>query len=410
VKRLILGLIAAVAGAMCLPAVALVAIVAVGGAALACSGGVGADAALAVSAPVPAAARGWVALTKTACPDLPVPWIAAVMAQESGFRPTARAEDRNGGTRGLFQLNASVWRQVYGAAWDADLDRNGSPDIEDPAIHTTTAGRYLCQRLDGVRRIRAAHSDWASTKRLGELDALVVAHNAGEAWLERYPDLPDVTRAFLRNVADRVAAWTDVEPALSAGNQPAASTATLVAASRVKGQLDPCPPEQATAGPDAALPSAGHVAGAMAGDPAAVAAAVQRAHVLARNRSGWLHWCDRLVCRAYGYTNSGYVSAIAHWAAMRTNGLAHPGDHCPPTGAFLFWTTSGPYGHAALVAHADPGCDPAKTLVLTNMILDKHYRVSGGAYIVTLAHIEAGFVTRAHYLGWSKPHCIGGRS
>jgi hypothetical protein len=76
-------------------------------------------------------------------------------------------------------------------------------------------------------------------------------------------------------------------------------------------------------------------------------------------------------------------------------------------GAFQFWTTSGPYGHAALVTHADPGCDPAKTLVLTNMILDKQYGVSGGAYIVTLAHIEAGFVTPANYLGWSKPLCIG---
>ncbi len=406
-KRILLGLTAALAGAVCLPAVALIAIVAVGGAALACSAAVNVDAALSASAPVPAAARGWIALTKTACPDLPVPWIAAVMAQESGFRPTARAGDRNGGTRGLLQLNASVWRTAYGAAWDADLDHNGIPDVEDPMIHATTAGRYLCQRLDGVRRIRAAHPDWASTKRLSELDALVVAHNAGEAWLGRYPDLPGVTKLFLRDVAGRVATWTDNSPVLSASTPSQASRVSALGVGRGDNQVSPCPPRPQVAAPGAGISATGGVVGAVAGDPAEVAAAVQRAQVLARDRSGWLHWCDRLVCRAYGYTNSGYVSAVAHWNAMRQNGLAHPGDRCPPTGAFLFWTTNGPYGHAALVTHADPTCNPVKTLALTNMIDDKQYGVSGGAYIVTLARIEAGFVARNRYLGWSSPRCSG---
>ncbi|MFZ0161651.1 MAG: lytic transglycosylase domain-containing protein, partial [Kineosporiaceae bacterium] len=335
----------------------------------------------------------WITLTHTACPDLPTPWIAAVMAQESGFRPDAWAEDANGGTHGLFQLNAAVWRQAYGASWDADLDHNGVADIEDPQIHASTAGRYLCQRLDGVRRLRAAHPDWPLFQQRSDLDGLVIAHNAGEAWQPRYPVLPGVTQTFLTNVAQRVADWSEQEGA----TPPRGSVA---------GSTPGCPP------PDAAVTTGAPPSntGAVAGDPAEVAAAVHRAQILARDRSGWLHWCDRLVCRAYGYTNSGYVSAIAHWTAMRTNGLAHPRDHCPPTGAFAFWTTSGPHGHAALVTHADPGCDPDKTLVLTNMILDKQHGVSGGAYIVTLTHIEAGFVTRPHYLGWSKALCIGGQS
>ena len=197
--KVLLGLGGLLAGAMCLPAVALLAVVAVGGTALACTptAVVAADTALAASAPVPDRARAWITLTHTACPDLPTPWIAAVIAQESSFRPDAWAEDRNGGTRGLFQLNAAVWRAAYGAGWDADRDHNGTPDSYDPDIHATTVGRYLCTRLDGVRRLRAAHPDWTVFQQRSDLDALVIAHNAGEAWLPRYPRLPDVTEGFL---------------------------------------------------------------------------------------------------------------------------------------------------------------------------------------------------------------------
>ena len=192
------------------PALSLLTALAFGGASLACpTPNPVSDAGLAEKAPVPVSARKWVALTHLACPDLPTPWIAAVMAQESGFRPNAAAADRNGGTRGLFQLNASVWLQAYGAGWNADLDRNQVADIDDPVIHAATAGRYLCARLEGVRSIRSVHPEWASTRTLNELDALIIAHNAGEAWLRRYPTLPAVTRAFLDNVNDRATAWTD---------------------------------------------------------------------------------------------------------------------------------------------------------------------------------------------------------
>ncbi len=82
----------------------------------------------------------------------------------------------------------------------------------------------------------------------------------------------------------------------------------------------------------------------------------------------------------------------------------------PTHRAFLFWTTPGPCGHAALVTHADPGCDPDKTLVLSNMVLDRQHHASGGAYIVALSRIEAGFVVPDNYLGWSRPHCAGDRA
>ncbi len=393
--KTVLAMAGVIAAALCLPGVVLLALlVAVSGTALACAPPTmpSADAALAASAPIPDRARTWIALTKAACPDLPTPWIAAVMAQESSFHPTATAEDRNGGTRGLLQLNGTVWRTAYGAAWDADLDHNGVRDIHDPQMRATTAGRYLCQRLDGVRRLRGTHPDWPVFAQLSDLDALVIAHNAGEAWLPRYPKLPQVTETFMTAIAERATAWTQTSNPIPSGETPA--------------RLPGCAPLEAAA----SEPGMTAVVGAVAGDPGEVAAAVQRAQILARDRSGWLHWCDRLVCRAYGYTNSGYVSAVAHWNALRTEGRAHPRDRCPPTGSFLFWTTSGPHGHAALVTQADPGCDPHKTLVLTNMVLDHHHGVSGGAYIVSLTRIESGFVTETNYLGWTPPRCAGQRT
>jgi hypothetical protein len=213
VKKIVV-LMAVMAGTMALPFIALLALVGVAGTAIACTP----DLPLSSTAPVPAVARNWVVITRAACPVLPATFIAAVMAQESGFRPDAYADDKNGGTWGLFQLNASIWQNAYGAPWSADLNVNGVWDVKDPEIHAAVAGKYLCARLDGVRRIRAAHPDWASTRDLSELDGLVIAHNAGEGRLESYPAIPAITSQFILNVRGRMSAWAaaDLVPATKA--------------------------------------------------------------------------------------------------------------------------------------------------------------------------------------------------
>jgi len=278
-RRLVL-LAAAALGVTAVPAIALVTAIGVAGSSIACIGG-----ALSPAAGVPPQARRWVALTRAACPELPEPWIAAVMAQESGFRPDAYAPDANGGTWGLFQLNASMWRTAYGAPWDTDLNRNGIWDVRDPEIHATTAGRYLCARLAGVRAIRAAHPNWASTQGLTEPEALIVAHNAGEARLATYPSIPVVTAAFLRDVGERVAAWSVCLPGAGAIGNVA------------------LPPDT----------------------PRDTVAAIRTAFAHVGARSGWYRLCDRLACRAYGYAHSGYPTAAAHWQAMVAAGHARPG-------------------------------------------------------------------------------------
>jgi hypothetical protein len=360
--RKLLAFGVAAAGVAAIPALAVLTAIGVAGSALACiTGGT-----LSPTADIPLQARGWIAVTKAACPELPEPWIAAVMAQESGFDPDAYAADANGGTWGLFQLNASVWQKAYGAGWDADRNHDGLWDVRDPEIHSRVAGTYLCDRLAGVRAIRTEHPDWPSTRQLTELDALVVAHNAGEARLATYPAIPAVTAAFLRDVADRVAAWSVCLPGLGAAGQVV------------------IPP----------------------GTPRDVAQAIRTSLAYVGVRSGWYRRCDRLVCRAYGYANSGYETAAAHWQIMVATGNARPRDRCPPVGAFVFWATGGP-GHVALVVEADPSCDPNRIRLVSNDVLDAAAGDHGGVYLVTLAQIESGFVRGSAYLGWSDPICAG---
>lgn len=248
----LLVLVAVMCGAITVPLIAMLALVGV--AAVACTPGSGGP--LSSSAPVPAAARVWVAITNAACPALPTPFIAAVMAQESGFRPDAYADDSNGGTWGLLQVNASIWQNAYGAPWSADLNANGVWDVKDPAIHAAVGGKYLCGRLDGVRRIRAAHPDWASTRNLSELDALVIAHNAGESRLESYPAIPAITAQFILNVRERMAAWTPADIAATPSSVPSTAGASPTPSTQANVPVGVGPADPACAGaPPTASPT-----------------------------------------------------------------------------------------------------------------------------------------------------------
>lgn len=389
-----IGKLATVLGAVAVPAIAILTAVSIGVQAGACIS-TAARGALAEDAPVPVEAHAWIAEVRAGCPDLPEPWIAAVMAQESGFRPDAYADDVNGGTWGLFQLNAGIWRAHYGHPWTADLDRDGVWDVKDPDIHATVAGRYLCARLAGVRDIRAQHPTWPST-RIAELDALIVAHNAGESRLRTYPTIPAVTREFIENVAERTAAWT-ADPVSGAKPEEPDPTDLTERPSQEEPSSG-CVPD--LGGGDVAVPP---------GMPVDVATAVRNAMAYVGVTSGWYQLCDRLACRAYGYIGSGFPSATAHWHAMLEGGHAHPGDPCPPLGSFVFFDTGRPFGHVSIVVQADPGrCDPRQILVTSNSAFDAATGNHGGVYLLDLARLSGFYRQGSGYLGWSDPVCRGG--
>ena len=389
-------------GVLAVPAIAILTALSVGGSTLDClatsGGGV-----LAADAPVPTAARVWVAETQVACPDLPEVWIAAVMAQESGFRPDAYADDANGGTWGLFQMNASTWAGAYGHPWSADLNGNDIWDVREGGIHARVAGTYLCNRLDGVRAIRAEHPDWASSS-IPILDALITAHNAGESRLRTYPAIPDVTRRFIDNVHQRLAQWSNVPPADATepldGVWPAGSPDHPVpdAIAPLRASGTGCIPGLGTTAEGVTVPP---------GTPRDVGTAVRIALSYVGVTSGWTQLCDRLACRAYGHVGSGYTTAKAHWNTMVATDHAHPVDPCPPLGSFVFWNTGRPAGHVSVVVQADPGCDPTKTLVTANEIFDRATGNHGGVYLLTFAQLNASYLRGNGYLGWTDPLCAG---
>lgn len=380
--------------ALALPAVAIITALGVGVAANTCIATASSGSSIAADAPVPAQVRGWVDEVRSTCPDLPASWVAAVMDQESGFRPDAYAEDSNGGTWGLFQLNAGIWQTHYGHPWSADLNGNGVWDVKDPDIHATVAGTYLCARLAGVRQVRAAHPDWASST-IPVLDALIIAHNAGESRLRTYPDIPAVTRAFITDVTARATAWT-ADPV--SGASPEDPNPTLPATGG--GTSAPgvgCVPQLGTG--QVVVPP---------GTPADVTTAVNNAMAYVGVTSGWTQLCDRLACRAYGYVGSGHPSAKAHWEQMLATGHAHPADWCPPLGSFVFFDTGRPYGHVSIVVQADPGrCDPQQIKVTSNQAFDTATGNHGGVYLLTFAQLNSFFEHGDGYLGWSDPVCSG---
>jgi hypothetical protein len=290
------------------------------------------------------------------------------MARESSFRPDAYADDVNGGTWGLLQLSQPVWQEAYGGRWATDRNGDGQWDITEPEIHARVGGTYLCNRLATVRELRRANPDWAASRELSDLDALVVAHNAGEGTLAAYPDLPAITADYLQAVRQALVDWS----APSAG----------------------------TCGPTGEIPVPD-------GASADVAAALRVAADYVGLRSGWEDMCDRLACRLYGYANSGYPTAYAHWSYLRDRGLARPSDRCPPVGAFVFWTSSSPAGHVATVVGADGSCRPEGILLVTNDWGDSRTGGYGGVYLVSLAQIEDGWMSPARYLGWGQPVCVG---
>ena len=144
-----------------------------------------------------------------------------------------------------------------------------------------------------------------------------------------------------------------------------------------------------------------------AGTPPEVAAAVRVSLSYVGLRSGWNNLCDRLACRAYGYANSGYPTAAAHWSTLVSAGRARPGDRCPPVGAFAYWATGRPAGHVALVVENTGGCDPERIKLVSNDALDNQHGSLGGVYLVTMRQIENGWMRAEDYRGWTDPICAG---
>jgi hypothetical protein len=118
--------------------------------------------------------------------------------------------------------------------------------------------------------------------------------------------------------------------------------------------------------------------------------AVQKAISKAKSTTRWaVGMCDNFVANMYGFSSSGYATALANWNATPAN-LKHPGDMQAPAGALMYW--GGGDGHVALSTGDG-------NIVSTDI---------GGNGTVTTAPASA--ITSKwgkSYLGWSYPYFQG---
>lgn len=155
-----------------------------------------------VSFELPEQANVWMAVAEKSS-GIPAAWFAAIAQRESDFRPDVFSDDRNGGTWGLFQLNHEEWSKIYDgkvpplASWG---DRgNPPPGITDPLVHAHYAGLYFKNRLARVQEMKTKHAGKPFAE-LSDLDALVIAHNAGEGTLELWPNISAGVKDYLTEI------------------------------------------------------------------------------------------------------------------------------------------------------------------------------------------------------------------
>jgi hypothetical protein len=99
--------------------------------------------------------------------------------------------------------------------------------------------------------------------------------------------------------------------------------------------------------------------------------------------------CDNFVANMYGYSSSGYSTAMVHWNSI-PQGDKHPGDWNAPAGALMFW--GGGMGHVAI-------SDGNGGIVSTDM--------PGAGQVSTVSRDTPTTKWGKPYLGWTVPYFQG---
>jgi hypothetical protein len=99
--------------------------------------------------------------------------------------------------------------------------------------------------------------------------------------------------------------------------------------------------------------------------------------------------CDNFVANMYGYSSSGYSTALVNWNST-PSGLKHPGDPNAPAGALMFW--DGGDGHVAISLGNG-------SIISTD--------ISGNGTVSTVPASAISDKWGKRYLGWSYPYFQG---
>ncbi|MBM4569189.1 peptidoglycan DD-metalloendopeptidase family protein [Rhodococcus hoagii] len=138
------------------------------------------------------------------CPDVPPPFIAAIIEQESGWNPNVTSGGdgvNSGGAQGMTQFMSYTWAE---RGVDSGLDRAGkresgttSPDPFNAYDSILSAGHYLCYIVDYLK----PHIASGAVK--GDLlDLAAAGYNAGPGAVTTYGGVPPFgqTQAYVPSV------------------------------------------------------------------------------------------------------------------------------------------------------------------------------------------------------------------
>jgi len=124
--------------------------------------------------------------------------------------------------------------------------------------------------------------------------------------------------------------------------------------------------------------------------PVTPTSAVNSAIAKAQSTKRWaVGMCDNFVANMYGYSSSGYATAMANWNATPNN-LKHAGDMNAPAGALMYW--GGGSGHVALSLGNG-------SIVSTD--------IGGNGTVTTVPATTISSKWGKSYLGWTYPYFQG---
>lgn len=145
---------------------------------------------------------------------IPAAFFRAVGEQESNIRPDAYADDRNGGTYSIWQINEALTRIHYdGGDFTTDRNNNGTPDVQEPMIAAKIAASHFDALYLQVKQMREDYPDEQWVKDMTLLESVAIAHNAGPTGMRKYPNFrtPQVTDKYLKNMKEKIPAYAVVK-------------------------------------------------------------------------------------------------------------------------------------------------------------------------------------------------------
>ncbi len=151
---------------------------------------------------VPEQYRPMIEKAATVCPEITAPLIAAQLAQESSFNPTA-VSDKD--ARGIAQFLPSTW-----ATSGKDGDGDGVADIWSPADAIWSQAHYMCNNVN------ALHGLTGAGRVSGDIiDLALAAYNAGLGAVIRFGGVPpyDETTLYIETIKSRMADFEAPAPA-----------------------------------------------------------------------------------------------------------------------------------------------------------------------------------------------------